>query len=125
MRLTVLVVEDNQTVADALRETLEGEGWLVRVCADALTGRTEIESVASYNVLILDYQLPGGMDGIGLIRLARSLKHRQWTPVVMLSGSYVEGEAREAGADAFLRKPQDLSRLVGTVKGLAQRGREG
>lgn len=125
MSLTILVIEDHQTVADAVKETLEAEGWRVTLCADAVTGRSEIEGAASFDVMILDYQLPGGMSGIELIRFARSLRHRQRTPVVMLSGSFVEGEAREAGADAFLRKPQDLRLLVGTVKRLVQRGREG
>lgn len=125
MRLTVLLVEDNQTVADAVKDTLEAEGWLVRLCADAVAGRTEIQSAASFDVLVLDNQLPGGVDGTELIRFARRLGHRRQTPVVMLSGSYVEGEAKEAGANAFLRKPQDLRLLVETVKGLVKRGREG
>jgi DNA-binding response OmpR family regulator len=123
MPLTALVIEDHQTVADALRDTLEAEGWRGRVCANAVTGRREIESAAHFDVLIFDYQLPGGMDGIELVRLARSLRHRRQTPAVMLSGSYVEGEAKEAGADAFLRKPQDMGLLVETVRGLVKRGR--
>jgi DNA-binding response OmpR family regulator len=125
MRLTALVIEDHQTVADAVKDTLEAEGWRVRLCADASTGRIEIESSERFDVLILDNQLPGGASGIELTRFARSLSHRRRTPVVILSGSYVEGVAMEAGADAFLRKPQDLRLLVETVRRLIQRGLEG
>lgn len=125
MPLTILVVEDHQTVADALRDTLEAEGWRVRLCSNAVTGRKEIGGDTHFDALILDNQLPCGMDGTELIRLARRLEHRRRTPIVMLSGSYVEGEAMAAGADSFLRKPQDLRLLVATVKDLVKRGREG
>lgn len=93
----------------------------MRSCADAAAGRREIESVAHFDALIVDNQLPGGASGVELIRLARSLTHRRHTPVVMLSASHVEAEARAAGADAFLAKPQWLGLMVDTVRGLTKR----
>jgi tetratricopeptide (TPR) repeat protein len=120
--LSILIVEDHPTVADAMRETLEAEGWRVRLCVDAATGRREIGSDTPYDLLILDNQLPEGASGIELIRFARSLRHRRETPIVMFSGSNVEGEAREAGADAFLRKPQDIGSLTAVVSRLLSEG---
>ena len=123
MPLTILVVEDDLTVADALRDTLESEGWRVRVCADAITGHEEIQGGEHYDLLLLDNRLPGEASGVELIRFARGLGHRRQTPVVMFSASNVEGEARAAGADAFLRKPEDFKLLLETVEGLVKRER--
>jgi CheY-like chemotaxis protein len=116
--LSILVVEDHPVVADAMRDTFEIEGWRVRVCSNASAGRGEIEGDAHFDLLVLDHQLDGGMSGVELIRLARSLESRRRTPIVMFSASNVEGEARAAGADAFLRKPDDVGRLAATVKRL-------
>ncbi len=117
MPFTILYVEDNQPVADAVKDTLEAAGWRVRLCADAVSGRGEIEGGARFDLLILEYLL-GDVSGVELVRFVRTLPHRQQTPVVMFSGSYVESAARKAGANAFLRKPQDVGVLVETVKRL-------
>jgi CheY-like chemotaxis protein len=119
----ILVVEDEKVVADAMRDMLEAEGWRVRTCADAGAGRREVEGDTRYDLLIFDNQLPGGVSGMELIRLARSLGHRSRTPIEMFSASYVESEARAAGADSFLKKPDDVGRLASSVKRLlADRG---
>lgn len=115
---TIVVVEDHPVVADAVRDTLMLEGWNVKVCADGPSGRRRIESGAPVDLLILDYQLPGGVNGVELIRLARSLPHRRQTPIIMLSSSDVEGEALAAGADAFLTKPAGIGHLVEMVSRL-------
>ena len=54
--------------------------------------------------MIFDYDLPG-INGLELVQRARKLAHRSRTPVAVLSATPVEAEAREAGADVFLRKP--------------------
>ena len=120
MPLTILYAEDHATVRLAVQETLEREGWHVEACTNGLIALSRLEGEASYALLIFDNDLPG-VDGIELTRRARSLPHRQGTPVVLFSAGEVEAEARRAGADAFLRKPQDLGRLVGTVKELVER----
>lgn len=111
----ILLVEDHPEVADAVKGTLELEGGRVEVRADALMGRRELEGDAHFDLLILDYELPGGTNGVELIRLARQLPHRRRTPIIMLSASDVEGEALGAGANLFLRKPDDIGKLAETV----------
>lgn len=118
--VTILHVEDHQTVADAVRETLESEGWVVERCDDGAAALAKIEGGAHYDLLILDNELPG-MNGIELIRRARALAHRQRTPIIMLSASDVETEARRAGASAFLRKPQGVAALAETIARLLAR----
>ncbi|HEV2800762.1 MAG TPA: tetratricopeptide repeat protein [Pyrinomonadaceae bacterium] len=114
---SILLVEDNQTVAVAVRETLEGEGWKVRHCADGAEARREIVSETHYDLLLLDNELPGAR-GVELARRARSMPRRRRTPIIMFSASDCEAEARRAGVDVFLRKPNDTGRLVETVSRL-------
>jgi DNA-binding response OmpR family regulator len=68
-------------------------------------------------LLLIDYDLPG-VEGLELVQRARQLPHRSRTPIVMLSGTPVGVAAREAGADMFLQKPQDVTSLVETISRL-------
>ena len=79
--------------------------------------RGRISGRGHYDLLLLDNQLPG-VSGIELLRHARSLSHRRRTPVIVLSASEVETEAWRAGADAFLKKPDDMGAIAGTIKRL-------
>lgn len=120
MPLTILYVEDHDAVRMAVQETLEREGWRVETCADGLSALTRLEGGASYALLIFDNKL-SSIDGIELMRRARSLAHRRQTPVIIMSASEAGAEALSAGADAFLRKPQDMDRVVGEVARLLRR----
>jgi CheY-like chemotaxis protein len=121
--VTILHVEDHQMVADAVRYALETEGWLVEGCDNGAAALTKIESGAHYDLLILDNELPG-INGIDLITRAKTLAHRQRTPIIMLSASDVERDARRAGASAFLRKPQEIPALAETIARLLARQRD-
>ncbi len=121
--VTILHVEDHQMVADAVRYALETEGWLVEGCDNGAAALTKIESGAHYDLLILDNELPG-IGGIELITQTRALAHRQRTPIIMLSASDVERDARRAGASAFLRKPQEIPALAETIARLLARQRD-
>jgi len=118
--LVILHVEDNKLVADAVKEALEMEGWNVEASGDGMAALELISSEAHYDVLIFDNELPG-MNGVELIRQTRQLPHRQQTPIIMFSASDVEREARRAGANAFLRKPEDMNAIAETVARLLAR----
>jgi two-component system chemotaxis response regulator CheY len=115
--VSILFAEDDRIVADTARETLELEGWSVETCVDGGTALRRIESRDHFDLLLLDNGLPG-MRGIELVRRARQLPHRRHTPIVMFSASDLAGDARNAGADAFLKKPNDVTALVGTINRL-------
>lgn len=117
MRLTILYVEDYEPVRLSMKETLELEGWSVEVCADGLAALSLIESGAHYDLLLLDNELPG-KSGLELVRRARTLPHRQRTPIIMLSASEGAGDARLAGVNEFLRKPQDIWKVMETISRL-------
>ncbi len=112
--IRILHVEDNQTVADAVRETLQLESWRVETCPDGAAALKKILSNDHYDLLLLDYDLPG-VSGIELVRRARGAAHRQNTPIIVLSAALGEAEACEAGANEFLHKPEDIRKLVETI----------
>jgi CheY-like chemotaxis protein len=86
----------------------------VETCEDGAAALDLIRSNAPYDLLLIDYDLPR-VDGLELLRRARQLAHRAETPMIMLSASDVAAEARAAGANVFLRKPQDILKLAGTI----------
>jgi two-component system, chemotaxis family, chemotaxis protein CheY len=118
--LRILHVEDNKLIADSVRETLETEGWTVETLSEGTAALEMISSEARYDVMIFDNELPG-MNGIEVIRQTRRLPHRQQVPIIMLSAGDVEREARRVGANAFLRKPEDMAVIAETIARLLAR----
>jgi CheY-like chemotaxis protein len=115
-----LHVEDNNIVANAVKEMLEMEGWTVESFREGTTALQMISSKMHFDVLIFDNELPD-TNGIELIRQTRQLPHRQQTPIIMFSASDIEREARLAGANAFLRKPEDVNAIAETIAQLLAR----
>lgn len=110
----ILYAEDYKLVAHYTKEILEAQGWLVDVCADGLTALQKIESQTPYDLLLLYDQMPL-MSGIELVERARDLPHRKATPIIILSASNCAAEATRAGANKFLKKPDDFNSLVTTI----------
>jgi CheY-like chemotaxis protein len=123
--IRILLVEDNDIVAGAVKETLETKGWAVETCSDGIAALERIDSDADYDLLLMDYDLPG-VNGIELVHRARKLTHRSHTPIIVLSATPVEAAALNAGADEFLSKPKGVSSLVETISRLlGEREQEG
>jgi CheY-like chemotaxis protein len=118
--LSILHVEDNKLIAAAVKESLEMEGWTVESFREGTAALEMIASDEHYDVLIFDNELPD-TNGIELIRQTLRLLHRQQTPIIMFSASDVEKEARRVGANAFLRKPEDLPVMAETIARLLAR----
>lgn len=118
--VSILHVEDNNLVANAVKETLEMEGWTVESFREGTIALQMISGDKHYDILIFDNGLPD-TNGIELVRQTRLLPHRQQTPIIMFSASDVEREARRVGANAFLRKPEDTSAIAETVARLLAR----
>jgi CheY-like chemotaxis protein len=113
----ILYAEDDLLVAAAVSETLESEGWEVETCSNGAAALCRVLSAAPFDALLFDDQLPG-VRGVEIARRAREMPRHRRTPILMLSGSECEREAREAGVDAYLRKPQDVRRLAETIRRL-------
>jgi DNA-binding response OmpR family regulator len=120
----VLIVEDEQHLAEGLKFNLEAEGHQAMVAGD---GREALELLldkhAPYEVVILDVMLPG-KDGFQVASELRAAG--QYVPILMLtSRGRPEDVLRgfEAGADDYLPKPFELAILLARLRGLLRRGR--
>jgi CheY-like chemotaxis protein len=114
---TILYVEDSRLIAGIVRDLLTREGWRVEVCADGNAALNRLAGAVRYDLLLLDNELPGA-SGMELARYARRLPCYRRTPIIMLSAGNYEDEARGAGVDEFLRKPEGVSALADTIKRL-------
>ena len=120
----ILYAEKNRTLQVVVRDVLEFAGWYVRTCSDSPMALALAESDQHFDLFIVDAELDI-IDGIEVMRRARLKEHRRQTPFVLVSLFDRAEEARQAGADAFLRKPNNLLELVGTIRQLlAARGGE-
>ena len=121
--ITILYIEDYRLLRVTVQETLEMEGWQVDVCEDGIRALAKIESERHYDALLVDNALPG-VHGLELVRQARGFEHRKRTPIILISASECELEARDAGADVFLKKPDDINKIVQTIARLLKTSQE-
>ncbi len=121
--VSILHAEDGPEVYETVRELLEAEGWRVVVCPRGDDALRELQGGEPFDLLIFDHLLPG-LDGVELTRRTRDLRGRSGTPVIMLTSSEVEREARRAGVDVFLRKPEGVAAITeAAARLLASAGR--
>jgi two-component system chemotaxis response regulator CheY len=120
--VTILHAEDSRLVAAAVRDTLEAQGWTVETCAEGNTALNKIAGEVRYDLLLLDNGLPG-VSGMELARYARKLPRYRQTPIIMLSATNCQDEARRAGINAFLLKPDGVALLVETITRLLTHSR--
>ena len=117
---TILVVEDEPTLADSLRFNLERQGYRVLVEHDgaAAVARAEADTP---DAILLDVMLPG-LDGF---EVCRRIRARSNTPILMLTARGEEIDrvlGLEIGADDYLTKPFSLRELQARVRALLRRG---
>jgi DNA-binding response OmpR family regulator len=120
--MRILVVEDEQKVANALREGLEGERYEVVVerTGEGAFFRVNTES---FDVILLDLNLPG-RDGLEILQALRQRGMK--TPVLVLTArdSLTDRVAGlDAGADDYLIKPFAFAELLARIRALVRRGR--
>ena len=116
---TLLIVDDDVPLRTAFARMLERSGYNVV----AATGSPDVIDLIENHrpgAILLDNHMPG-TTGVELIRLIR----RRWSidvlPVVLISGSSMQGEidqAMQAGANDFRRKPIEFGDLISTVQAL-------
>ncbi len=116
----VLVIEDNQDIAEMVSLHLADLGCEVKIAGDGLTGYEEAKT-GRYDLIILDLMLPG-MDGIELCRRLRN--EATYTPILMLTAKSSEIDrvlGLEIGADDYLTKPFSIPELMARAKAIFRR----
>jgi DNA-binding response OmpR family regulator len=120
MTLTVLVVEDELAVREAVRFHLEQAGYAVRACA---TAREAWDQLANVSAVVLDWMLPDE-SGINWLSRLRANTAFSSLPVLMLTaraGERDRVEGLDAGADDYLTKPFSAAELAARVRALLRR----
>jgi DNA-binding response OmpR family regulator len=119
---SVLIVEDEQHLANGLRYNLQAEGYEVEIAGSAEDAMVLFENrTKNYDVLVLDVMLPG-VDGFSLASQLRAAG--EFLPILMLTA---RGQAEdvlrgfEAGADDYLPKPFELTVLIARINALLRR----
>src|SRR6266851_10498095 len=120
--MNVLIVEDEQHIADGLRFNLEAEGYDVDIAGDGEAALSLLfDNKRAYDAVVLDVMLPG-KDGFTVAAELRAAGN--FVPVLMLTArGRAEDVLRgfESGADDYLPKPFELSVLLARLNALLRR----
>ena len=115
----VLVIEDEQDIRDLISFQLKSEGHTVTSKESADKAISVLESGEKVDLFVVDWMLPGSMNGLEFIKKLRAQKNYQNTPVIMLTAltqpeNIVSG--LDAGADDYVTKPFDLKVFTARVR---------
>ncbi len=119
--MKILLVEDDELVAEVLKKALIAQHYLVDLAADGQEG-WELAEAFEYDLILLDLMLPK-LDGLSFCKQRRAIGDR--TPIVMLTGQDTSTSkviSLDTGADDYIIKPFDLQELLARIRALLRRG---
>ncbi|MFE1743635.1 response regulator [Coleofasciculus sp. H7-2] len=115
--MNILLVEDDEHLAQALTKTLSDRNYIIDRAADGQAG-WQFARTGTYDLILLDVMLPT-LDGISLCQRLRSLGRLM--PILLYAAHEIDGDkviALDAGADDYVVKPFDLEELAARVRTL-------
>jgi two-component system, OmpR family, response regulator len=122
--MKVLLIEDNERVAQFVRKGLAEAGNTVDHADNGREGLF-LAVTGHYDALVLDRMLPGGIDGLGIVESLRKTGDK--TPILILS-ALAEVDDRihglRAGGDDYLTKPFAFGELLARLEALARRSQQ-
>ncbi|MGB3309624.1 MAG: response regulator transcription factor [Nodosilinea sp.] len=119
--MRILLVEDDHLLAASLSEALEAQRYTVDVAHDGELAWQQM-ALLPYDLMLMDVTLPH-LDGLTLCQRLRSQGFA--SPVLMLTARDTSADkvaGLDAGADAYMVKPFDLSELIAQIRALLRRG---
>jgi two-component system phosphate regulon response regulator PhoB len=118
----ILLVEDEPSIAELLRFTLQGAGFATSIAADVAQAR-ELISGSLPHAVLLDWMLPDS-SGLALLNELRRAQRTATLPVIMLTAKGMEEDKIKGlneGADDYVTKPFSPRELVARVQALLRR----
>lgn len=116
---TILVIEDDETMRNALKRIFESDGFHVKTAADG----TQLSLVLDDNpidLIIMDIGLPW-INGLELAKLLKEHEELKQIPLIFVSGKTSDFDVKrgfEAGADDYIKKPFDIEKMKKAVSTL-------
>lgn len=113
MKKTILVIDDNPELLDAIRMLLEDDGYNVITCNRGDYAEHIVRKARDIvDVIILDVFL-SGIDGRDIAKRLKEYHSTKQIPIIMFSAQPdIEATAWEAGADEFISKPFQIKELL-------------
>ena len=124
MKASILVVEDEDALAELLRYNLEAEGFEVRVAHDGEDALLEV-SERLPDLVVLDWMLPS-VSGLEICRQLRRKPETRALPILLLTARGEEADrvrGLESGADDYVTKPFSPAELLARIRALLRRSR--
>lgn len=125
MQPNILLVEDEECIAEMLSYALSRAGFEVAAAADAREAESKLASYTP-DLMLVDWMLPGS-SGIELVRRVKRAEHTRHLPVIMLTARSQEDDkvlALDAGADDYVTKPFSTRELTARVRAVLRRTTE-
>lgn len=122
--MRLLVVEDNERIAQTLADVLEDQHYIVDIALDGEVGWQQAETF-NYDLILLDIMLPK-LDGIKLCQRLRTSGYGG--PILILTARDTSADkivGLDTGADDYMVKPFDVNELTARVRALLRRGSTG
>ena len=120
--MRILIVEDETSIANFLRDGLEEEGFAVDVADNGKKGlQLALDNIEEYDVILLDWMLPG-LNGIEICRKIR-LENKA-VPIIFLTAKDTVDDAvfgLETGANDYIRKPFSFEELLARIRVLMRK----
>jgi len=116
----LLVVEDEEAIAQGLVLNLERKGWHVELATDG-PGALDKAASGAFDLIVLDVRLPG-IDGFEVCQRLR--QRADFTPILILTARSQPDDVvygLKLGADDYMVKPFDLAELLARIEGLLRR----
>lgn len=118
--MRILLVEDNQDLAEGLSAILRGSGYAVDVVDDGASAHA-VAAAETFDLVILDLNLPE-MDGLDVLRAMRARQNRAAVLILTARGAAEERiKGLDLGADDYMTKPFDVGELEARVRVLLRR----
>lgn len=122
--MRILVVEDEHKIANAIKQGLERQSYAVDTAYDSDKGLS-MAMTEPYELIILDWMLPGQIDGLGILQELR--KQDNHVPILLLTAKdkvLDKVGGLNMGADDYLVKPFAFVELIARVRALLRRPRQ-